>query len=102
MGEVYKARVTRLDRTVAVKIFPSHLSEKPEAKQRFNWEASANIRLTSECPRSYDDGSKSSHLSNDRPNRLALFVIGKLGGAGCVWCPRTRSLVVLSHYSLPE
>src|SRR5713226_3063731 len=39
MGEVYKARDTRLDRTVAVKILPSHLSEKPEAKQRFDREA---------------------------------------------------------------
>jgi serine/threonine protein kinase len=39
MGEVYKARDTRLDRTVAVKILPSHLSENPEAKQRFDREA---------------------------------------------------------------
>ena len=27
MGEVYKARDTRLDRTVAIKVMPSHLSE---------------------------------------------------------------------------
>jgi serine/threonine protein kinase/Tol biopolymer transport system component len=39
MGEVYRARDTRLDRTVAVKILPSHLSENPEAKQRFEREA---------------------------------------------------------------
>src|SRR6201993_1721687 len=39
MGEVYKARDTRLDRTVAVKILPSHLSENPEAKERFDREA---------------------------------------------------------------
>jgi Tol biopolymer transport system component len=39
MGEVYKARDTRLDRTVAVKILPSHLSENSEAKQRFDREA---------------------------------------------------------------
>jgi Tol biopolymer transport system component len=39
MGEVYRARDTRLDRTVAVKILPSHLSENPEAKQRFDQEA---------------------------------------------------------------
>src|SRR3974377_690779 len=39
MGEVYKARDTRLDRTVAVKILPSHLSENPEATQRFDREA---------------------------------------------------------------
>jgi eukaryotic-like serine/threonine-protein kinase len=41
MGEVYRARDTRLDRTVAVKILPSHLSDKPEAKQRFEREARA-------------------------------------------------------------
>src|SRR5437588_12956643 len=39
MGEVYRARDTRLDRTVAIKILPSHLSDNPEAKQRFEREA---------------------------------------------------------------
>jgi serine/threonine protein kinase len=39
MGEVYRARDTRLDRTVAIKILPSHLSSNPEAKQRFDREA---------------------------------------------------------------
>src|SRR5262249_35000416 len=39
MGEVYRARDTRLDRTVAVKILPSHLSENAEARQRFDQEA---------------------------------------------------------------
>ncbi len=41
MGEVYRARDTRLDRTVAVKILPTHLSNNPEAKQRFDREARA-------------------------------------------------------------
>src|SRR5215467_13480803 len=39
MGEVYRARDIRLDRTVAIKILPSHLSENPEARQRFDREA---------------------------------------------------------------
>ncbi len=41
MGEVYRARDTRLDRAVAVKILPSHLSDDPESKQRFEREARA-------------------------------------------------------------
>ncbi len=40
MGEVYRARDTRLDRTVAIKILPAHLSN-PEARQRFDREARA-------------------------------------------------------------
>ena len=39
MGEVYKARDTRLERTVAVKVLPSHMSASPEVRQRFEREA---------------------------------------------------------------
>jgi eukaryotic-like serine/threonine-protein kinase len=39
MGEVYRCRDSRLDRIVAIKILPSHLSDSPEAKQRFDREA---------------------------------------------------------------
>jgi len=39
MGEVYRGRDTRLDRIVAIKILPAHLSEDAEAKQRFDREA---------------------------------------------------------------
>src|SRR5713226_4746559 len=41
MGEVYRARDTRLDRTVAVKILPSHLSSNATLRQRFEQEAKA-------------------------------------------------------------
>jgi serine/threonine protein kinase/Tol biopolymer transport system component len=41
MGEVYKARDTRLDRTVAIKVLPSHVAESPDARQRFDREARA-------------------------------------------------------------
>jgi eukaryotic-like serine/threonine-protein kinase len=34
MGEVYKARDTRLDRTVAIKVLPEHVASDPELKQR--------------------------------------------------------------------
>src|SRR5215471_11898732 len=39
MGEVYKARDTRLERTVAVKVLPERLSLSPESRQRFEREA---------------------------------------------------------------
>src|SRR5437899_1827519 len=39
MGEVYKAKDTRLERTVAVKVLPQHLSENSDVRQRFEREA---------------------------------------------------------------
>jgi eukaryotic-like serine/threonine-protein kinase len=39
MGEVYLARDTRLERTVAIKILPSHLSTHHDLKSRFQSEA---------------------------------------------------------------
>ncbi len=61
MGEVYRARDTRLDRTVAIKILPDHLSSNPEAKQRFDREARSISSL--------------SH-----PNICHLYDVGSQGG----------------------
>src|ERR1700730_11223209 len=41
MGEVYRARDMRLDRTVAIKVLPHHLSSNLDLKQRFEREARA-------------------------------------------------------------
>ncbi len=61
MGEVYRARDTRLDRTVAVKILPTHLSADPEFKQRFEREARAVSSL-------------------NHPNICQLFDVGRQDG----------------------
>ncbi len=39
MGEVYRARDSRLNRTVAIKVLPTHLADKPELRERFEREA---------------------------------------------------------------
>src|SRR5215472_6673502 len=45
MGEVYRARDTRLDRTVAIKVLNSTIACSPELKQRFEREARIISRL---------------------------------------------------------
>ncbi len=39
MGEVYKAKDTRLDRTVAIKVRLAHVADDPDLRQRFEREA---------------------------------------------------------------
>jgi serine/threonine protein kinase/Tol biopolymer transport system component len=46
MGEVYRARDTRLERTVAVKVLPPRLSASPESRQRFEREAKTISQLS--------------------------------------------------------
>ena len=61
MGEVYRARDTRLDRTVAIKVLPQHLAETPGARQRFEREARAVSAL-------------------NHPNICTLFDVGSQDG----------------------
>lgn len=45
MGEVYRARDTRLDRTVAIKVLADHLADRAELRKRFEREARAIASL---------------------------------------------------------
>jgi eukaryotic-like serine/threonine-protein kinase len=58
MGEVYRARDTRLDRTVAIKILPVHIAAAPGLLQRFEREARAiaAVEHVNICPL-YDVGA---------------------------------------------
>src|SRR4029077_5077830 len=46
MGEVYRARDTRLERDVAIKVLPANLSSDPGLRQRLDREAKAVSRLS--------------------------------------------------------
>ncbi len=46
MGEVYRARDTRLERTVAVKVLPEHLTSNEDLRQRFEREAKTISQLS--------------------------------------------------------
>src|ERR1700721_3253855 len=46
MGEVYRARDTRLDRAVAIKILTQGVADTPEVRQRFEREARAVSSLS--------------------------------------------------------
>src|SRR5262249_57976607 len=61
MGEVYKARDTRLDRTVAVKVLPESLSSDPQFRERLDREARTISQL-------------------DHPHICALYDIGEQDG----------------------
>jgi serine/threonine protein kinase len=63
MGEVYRAKDTRLGRDVAVKILPAHLSENADVRERFEREARAISSL-------------------NHPHICTLYDIGREGDAG--------------------
>src|SRR5690349_2062652 len=60
MGEVYRAKDTRLGRDVAVKVLPEHLSAQPEVRARFEREAKTVSSL-------------------NHPNICALYDVGREG-----------------------
>jgi len=65
MGEVWKAKDTRLDRFVAIKVLPEHLAKHPESLARFEREAKAVAAL-------------------NHPNITGIFDIGNTDGVAYV------------------
>ena len=63
MGEVYRARDTRLDRTVAIKVLPDALAADPQFRERFDREART-----------------ASHLNH--PHICAVYDVGDFKPAG--------------------
>ena len=61
MGEVYRARDTRLDRTVAIKVLPERLAERTDLRERFEREARTIASL-------------------NHPNICTLYDVGREGG----------------------
>src|SRR5213082_307251 len=67
MGEVYSARDTRLDRSVAIKVLAASLANDPERLRRFEQEARAVAAL-------------------NHPNILAIHDIGEVEGSPYLVC----------------
>lgn len=63
MGEVFRARDTRLDRSVAIKVLPNELASNPQLRQRFEREARTISQL-------------------NHPNICVLYDIGEEEGTG--------------------
>ena len=61
MGEVYRARDTRLNRDVALKVLPSEVASDPSRRQRFEMEARAVAAL-------------------NHPNIVAVYDVGSENG----------------------
>ena len=45
MGEVYRARDTRLDRTVAIKVLPPQVADEPQFRVVLNWSEELKQRV---------------------------------------------------------
>jgi len=81
MGEVYRARDTRLGREVAVKILPAAFARDPDRLRRFEQEARATGAL-------------------NHPNVLAIYDVGRHDGAPYLVCERLEGQTLRDR--LPE
>src|SRR5262249_2253260 len=82
MGEVYKARDTRLDRMVAITVLPERSSLTPEARQRFEREATTIPQLQQLLICARHDVGREGDTDGDRGGCCSL----------CPHCPLLRAL----------
>ena len=98
MGEVYKARDTRLDRTIAIKVLPEHVASDPDLQQRFEREAKiAGEGAVRTLPSYSPNGKWLLYLSNESgqmelyvkpyPELDRLFPVSIGGGTSPWWSP---------------
>jgi serine/threonine protein kinase len=103
MGEVYRARDTRLERTVAIKVLPQHLSSSPEVRQRFEREAKTISQLSHPhiCAL-YDVGNQDGveflvmeYLEGETLSEPTTIPRGKLLAVGIGYSMTTPPVVIL-------
>ena len=85
MGEVYRARDTRLEREVAIKVLPAELASDPERLKRFEKEARSASAL-------------------NHPNIVTIYDIGSEGGVSYIAMERVEGATLrelLAGGSLP-
>jgi len=71
MGEVYRAKDARLGRDVAIKVLPSHLTDDPDLKARFEREARAISQLTHPHICTLYDVGEAQIVASDSPSVIA-------------------------------
>jgi hypothetical protein len=82
MGEVYKARDTQLDRTVAVKVLPEYIAKREDLRARFEREARAVASLMAYAS---DQPGQNEILIESIPPGKGRWQISTEGGDWPVW-----------------
>jgi len=88
MGEVYRARDTRLERDVALKVLPDEVSSDAERRARFEREAKAVAALSHPnilAIHDVGDGRSIAYLEARREGDIWLADFGGGDGSGSIW-----------------
>src|SRR6266566_1374710 len=73
MGEVYRARDTRLDRTVAIKVLAPHLAADPDLRERFE----QVLRVATDVADALERAHRAGMVHRDlKPSNIVLTKAG--------------------------